>query len=31
MLEYKYDTQLLIEGRHLDEDVIHAYFTEIVC
>ncbi len=28
MLEYKYDTQLLIEGRHLDEDVINAYFTD---
>ena len=26
MLEYKYDTQLLIEGRGLDEDLIAAYF-----
>ena len=23
MLEYKYDTQLLIEGEGLDEDAIH--------
>ncbi len=28
MLEFKYDTQLLIEGNNLDEDVISAYFTE---
>ena len=27
MLEYKYDTQLLIEGQDLDEDVINEYFT----
>ncbi len=27
MLEYKYDTQLLIEGEGLDEDAIYAYFT----
>lgn len=27
MLEYKYDTQLLIEGGGLDEDAINAYFT----
>ena len=27
MLEYKYDTQLLIEGEDLDEDVISDYFT----
>ncbi|MCI9188562.1 MAG: kinase to dihydroxyacetone kinase [Lachnospiraceae bacterium] len=26
--EYKYDTQLLIEGKDLDEDVISDYFTE---
>lgn len=26
MLEYKYDTQLLIEGENLDEDVIADYF-----
>ena len=26
MIEYKYDTQLLIEGAGLDEDSIHAYF-----
>ena len=28
MLEFKYDTQLLIEGEDLDEDVINDYFTE---
>lgn len=28
MLEYKYDTQLLIEGENLDEDAIGAYFEE---
>ncbi len=28
MLEYKYDTQLLIEGENLDEDEIEAYFEE---
>ena len=28
MLEFKYDTQLLIEGEDLDEDVISEYFTE---
>ena len=27
-MEYRSDTQLLIEGKHLDEDAIHAYFTE---
>ncbi len=27
MLEFKYDTQLLIEGDNLDEDVINDYFT----
>ena len=27
MLEYRYDTQLLIEGENLDEDVISDYFT----
>ncbi|MFQ9922144.1 MAG: kinase to dihydroxyacetone kinase [Beduini sp.] len=26
MLEYKYDTQLLIEGKNLDEDMINDYF-----
>ena len=25
MLEYKFDTQLLIEGENLDEDEINAY------
>ena len=28
MLEFRYDTQLLIEGKNLDEDVIGTYFTE---
>ena len=28
MLEFRYDTQLLIEGEELDEDVISGYFTE---
>ena len=27
MENYKYDTQLLLEGRNLDEDVIHDYIT----
>ncbi len=27
MLEYKFDTQLLIEGQNLDEDAINDYFT----
>ena len=28
MLEFRYDTQLLIEGHDLDEDEISDYFTE---
>ncbi len=28
MLEYKFDTQLLIEGENLSEDDINAYITE---
>lgn len=28
MLEYKFDTQLLIAGENLDEDVIHDYIME---
>ncbi|MBP3653869.1 MAG: kinase to dihydroxyacetone kinase [Oscillospiraceae bacterium] len=28
MSEYRYDTQLLIEGSNLDEDVIYDYFVE---
>ena len=28
MLEFRYDTQLLIEGRDLDEDKINDYITE---
>lgn len=27
MLEFKYDTQLLIEGKNLDEDAIIEHFT----
>ena len=28
MLEFRYDTQLLIEGERLDEDAITEYFNE---
>jgi len=28
MIEYKYDTQLLIEGKGLDEDAIFKYIEE---
>lgn len=28
MLDYRYDTQLLIEGQNLDEDEINDYFEE---
>lgn len=28
MIEYRYDTQLLIEGKKLDEDKIYDYFVE---
>lgn len=28
MTEYKYDTQLLIEGENLDEDLINEYFRK---
>lgn len=28
MIEYRYDTQLLIEGKDLDEDKISTYFNE---
>ena len=28
MLEFRYDTQLLIDGQDLDEDVIFDYITE---
>lgn len=27
LLEFRYDTQLLIEGENLDEDIIREYFT----
>ena len=26
MLEFRYDTQLLIDGKNLDEDAINTYF-----
>ena len=28
MLEFRYDTQLLIEGKGLDEDAVREYFIE---
>ena len=28
MLEFRYDTQLLIEGQNLDEDAVNEYFTK---
>lgn len=28
MIEFRYDTQLLIDGENLQEDEIHAYFIE---
>ncbi len=28
MLEYRYDTQLLIEGKGLDEDAVYAYIRD---
>ena len=28
MLEFRYDTQLLIEGKGLDEDAIYDYFLD---
>ena len=28
MLEYRYDTQLLIDGENLDEDAISAYISQ---
>ena len=28
MLEFRYDTQLLIEGKNLDEDAIYDYFID---
>lgn len=27
MLDFRYDTQLLVEGTNLDEEVITSYFT----
>ena len=30
MLEYRFDTQLLIEGHDLDEDVIHDYLAQYI-
>ena len=29
MLEYKYDTQLLIDGANLDEDAVHDYIIAV--
>ena len=28
MLDFRYDTQLLIEGQNLDEEIISEYFVE---
>lgn len=28
MLEFRYDTQLLVEGKNLDEDAVNEYFTK---
>lgn len=28
MIEYRYDTQLLIEGKNLDEDKVREYFEK---
>jgi len=28
MLEFKYDTQLLVEGNYFDEDAVNEYFTD---
>jgi dihydroxyacetone kinase-like predicted kinase len=28
MLEYRYDVQLLIEGKDLDEDTVYDYFRD---
>ena len=28
MLEYRYDTQLLIDGHDLDEDKVYDYFVD---
>ena len=27
MLDYRYDTQILIEGQNLDEEIISSYFS----
>ena len=29
MIEYRYDTQLLIDGEDLDEDAINDYFVSL--
>ena len=31
MLEFRFDTQLLIEGHGLDEDAIHDYIQQNIC
>lgn len=28
MIDYRYDTQLLIEGKNLSEEIIREYFTK---
>lgn len=28
MVEFKYDTQLLIDGKNLDEDAVNEYFVK---
>ncbi len=28
MLEYKFDTQLLVDGKNIDEDVVYDYIAE---
>lgn len=28
MLEFRYDTQLLVEGKNLDEDAVNEYFMK---
>ena len=30
MLEFRYDTQLLIDGENLDEDIINEYLQYVI-
>ena len=30
MTEFRYDTQLLIEGENLDEDTVHDHFIRLI-